>query len=100
VRLDEVLVDVGDKLYYMYDFGDDWEYLIRLEAVLPRDSSTSQAVCTTGRRAGPEEDCGGVDAYESMVAADPDEDSFTMSDIKIINEMLSELTVDSIRSED
>ncbi|HEX5255606.1 MAG TPA: hypothetical protein VFW69_17360 [Mycobacterium sp.] len=34
VRLDEVLVDVGDKLFYGYDFGDDWQHVIRLEAVL------------------------------------------------------------------
>jgi ribonuclease HI len=89
VRLDEVLVDAGDKMYYMYDFGDSWEYLIRLEAVLPRDSSAPQAICTAGRRAGPEEDCGGVRAYESMVAADPDEDIFTESDIELINEELN-----------
>lgn len=32
VRLDEVLVDVGDKLFYDYDFGDDWQHTIKLEA--------------------------------------------------------------------
>lgn len=90
VRLDEVLVDVKDKIYYMYDFGDGWKYLIRLEAVLPRDSSVPQAICTAGRRAGPEEDCGGVEAYESIAAADPDEDAFTASDIELINDELNE----------
>ncbi|MGH3765196.1 MAG: plasmid pRiA4b ORF-3 family protein [Pseudonocardiaceae bacterium] len=34
VRLDEVLVETGDKLFYTYDFGDDWEHIIRLEAVM------------------------------------------------------------------
>jgi hypothetical protein len=69
VRLDEVLVDVGDKLFYAYDYGDDWQHTLRLEAVLPRERSPSRAVCTAGRRPGPPEDCGGVHGYELIVAA-------------------------------
>ena len=69
VRLDEVLVDVGDKLFYEYDFGDDWQHVIRLEAVLARESSAPRAICTGGRRPGPPEDCGGIDGYELLVAA-------------------------------
>ena len=68
VRLDEVLVDVGDKLFYLYDFGDDWHHTIKLESVLPRDESAPRAVCTTGRREGPAEDCGGVYGYELLAA--------------------------------
>lgn len=69
VRLDEVLVDVGDNLFYAYDFGDGWQHVILLEAVLDRDESTPRAVCTAGRRPGPAEDCGGVHGYELLVAA-------------------------------
>jgi hypothetical protein len=69
VRLDEVLVDVGDKLFYNYDFGDDWQHVIRLEAVLDREEGAPRAVCTAGRRPGPAEDCGGVAGYELLVAA-------------------------------
>lgn len=69
VRLDEVLADEGDRLLYVYDFGDDWEHVIRLEAVLRRGKSAPRAVCTDGRRPGPAEDCGGVGAYELAVAA-------------------------------
>ena len=53
VRLDEVLVDVGDKLFYVYDFGDDWQHVIRLEAVLARESAAPRAICTGGRRPRP-----------------------------------------------
>jgi Plasmid pRiA4b ORF-3-like protein len=68
VRLDEVLVDVGDKLLYNYDFGDDWQHTIKLEAVLPRADSAPRAVCIAGRRPGPPENCGGVHSYEMIVA--------------------------------
>jgi ribonuclease HI len=89
VRLDEVLVGVRDKIHYIYDFGDSWEYRIRLEAVLPRDDSAPAAICTAGKRAGPEEDCGGIEAYEEMAADDPGSDDFTAGDIEAINETLA-----------
>jgi hypothetical protein len=69
VRLDEVLVDVGDKLFYAYDFGDDWQHVIRLEAVLAREEAAQRAKCTGGRQPGPAEDCGGVGGYALLLAA-------------------------------
>lgn len=69
VRLDEVLVDAGDRLFYTYDFGDDWEHTLKLEAVLDREEGSPRAVCTGGRRDGPAEDCGGVGGYELIAAA-------------------------------
>ena len=69
VRLDEVLVEVGDKLFYAYDFGDDWQHVIRLEAVLAREESAPRAICTGGRQPGPAEDCGGISGYALLVAA-------------------------------
>jgi hypothetical protein len=69
VRLDEVLADVGDKLHYLYDFGDDWHHVLKLEAITARTDRSSRAVCTGGRRDGPPEDCGGVYAYELISAA-------------------------------
>ncbi len=69
VRLDEVLAKPGDKLFYLYDFGDDWMHVIKLEAVQPRDDSAAKAVCIDGRGPGPSEDCGGVYGYELITAA-------------------------------
>jgi hypothetical protein len=73
VRLDEVLQQPGETLFYGYDFGDDWQHVLRLEAVLPRSEPAPRALCTGGRRPGPPEDCGGVDGYELIItASDPD----------------------------
>jgi hypothetical protein len=69
VRLDEVLAEPGDKLFYLYDFGDDWMHVIKLEAVRPRDTSAPSAVCIDGRRPGASEDCGGVHGYHLITAA-------------------------------
>jgi pRiA4b ORF-3-like protein len=69
VRLDEVLAEVGDTLAYAYDYGDGWQHLLTLEAVLPRDQGVPKAVCTGGERGAPAEDCGGVYTYELISAA-------------------------------
>jgi hypothetical protein len=68
VRLDEVLVEVGDKLHYAYDYGDGWDHVIELEAILDRGSDQALAVCTDGRRAGPPDDCGGPWGYQELVS--------------------------------
>ena len=59
----------GDRLYYIYDYGDDWQHVIALEPVLPRTAASPRAACIGGRRPGPAEDCGGVHAYELIEAA-------------------------------
>lgn len=87
VRLDEVLVDVGDRLLYVYDYGDSWEHVVRLEAVHDRTGDEPTATCVDGRRAGPPEDCGGIWGYSELVASgDVDVDDF---DIEEINEFLA-----------
>lgn len=76
VRLSEILADVGDKIRYTYDFGDDWEHDIILEKVLPADAAVTGSVCTAGKGACPPEDCGGVWGYQELKAtlADPGAD--------------------------
>jgi hypothetical protein len=69
VRLDEVLVETGDTLFYNYDFGDDWQHTVKLEKVMAHEDTSPRAVCTGGRRPGPAEDCGGIHGYEMIVAA-------------------------------
>ena len=66
IRLDQILNKVGDELWYSYDFGDGWEHLLQLEAVL--DSPPKIATCIAGELACPPEDCGGIGGYESLAA--------------------------------
>ncbi len=68
VRLDEVLARAGDTLFYCYDFGDDWQHVIRLEAVLPWADDQARSLCLGGAGPSPAEDCGGVHAYGLLVA--------------------------------
>lgn len=91
VRLDEVLVEVGDTLLYEYDYGDGWEHRLRLEAVTDRAGGEARAVCVDGERAGPPEDCGGIGGYQAMLAAATDFDParFNLADV---NRALSQQT--------
>ncbi|WP_448072602.1 plasmid pRiA4b ORF-3 family protein [Georgenia yuyongxinii] len=68
VRLDEVVMEPGDRLWYEYDFGDSWNHVLKLEKVLPRGANDPAATCLGGRRACPPEDCGGLAGYEGLLA--------------------------------
>lgn len=66
VRLDQVVADEGDRLWYDYDFGDGWDHVLRVEKVL--DVPPSAPTCLTGKLACPPEDCGGVWGYQDLAA--------------------------------
>ena len=72
-RLRDLAARPGTRLRYTYDFGDSWEHDVLVENILPSDG-VPHAVCLTGRRAGPPEDCGGVWGYAELcdILADPD----------------------------
>jgi hypothetical protein len=74
VYLSQVVADVGDKLRYTYDFGDNWDHDVTLEKILPDSAELTGSFCTAGKGACPPEDCGGVWGYEELKAklADPD----------------------------
>lgn len=66
VRIDQLLDQKGDELWYEYDFGDGWDHRLVVEAVLGDPPSTVR--CTAGRMACPPEDCGGLGGYEELAA--------------------------------
>lgn len=66
----------GDKLVYVYDFGDDWRFDVVVKGVEPRDGDVP--VCTKWKSdLQPVEDTGGVWAYLNMRKVWAHRDSLT-----------------------
>ena len=63
---------------YTYDFGDEWEHIVKLEKILAREAKKKYPVCVAGKRACPPEDCGGVWGYGDFlkVLKDPDNEEY------------------------
>ena len=74
LRLDALLVQARDRLFYWYDFGDDWHHTILLEKVEPRRVDDRDCACITGKRACPPENIGGIHFYNTMFDAAEDSD--------------------------
>ncbi|XVV15415.1 plasmid pRiA4b ORF-3 family protein [Actinoplanes sp. CA-131856] len=66
VTLEQVAPEAGQKLRYLYDFGDNWEHDIAVEKILDRQP-VAYPRCTGGRRAAPPNDCGGIWGYADLV---------------------------------
>ncbi|PYI40182.1 hypothetical protein CVS30_01305 [Arthrobacter psychrolactophilus] len=62
-----VLPAEGDFMEYTYDFGDNWEHLVKVEKILPADAQAPLARCTGGRGRGPVEDSGGVRGWSTII---------------------------------
>ena len=66
VRLDQVLQSPGDRLTYLYDFGDGWEHRVTLESVAPLTPDDREPRCLGGARACPPEDVGGIGGHHEI----------------------------------
>ena len=69
VRVDELLAEVGERLHYQYDYGDNWWLALEVEEVVDGRMPPGRARLVEGAGVGPPEDCGGVSMYELIVAA-------------------------------
>ncbi|OAV43598.1 plasmid pRiA4b ORF-3 family protein [Lewinella sp. 4G2] len=63
----DVLEHPGEKIGYIYDFGDDWRHVIELMGKQPNLSGRTRARCTAGRMAAPLDDCGGLPGFYDYV---------------------------------
>lgn len=73
-RIRNVLPGVGAEFEYEYDFGDDWQHDLLLEAVMQSGPDTMCPRCLAGERSCPPEDVGGSGGYADYLEAlaDPD----------------------------
>ncbi|MFO8019273.1 MAG: plasmid pRiA4b ORF-3 family protein [Promethearchaeia archaeon] len=67
VRLYDIFGMNVKRLWYLYDFGDNWEHEIKLEKVFPYKKDFKKPICVGGKRAGPPEDCGGPWGYKDLL---------------------------------
>ena len=73
VLLMDLRLKPGKVFEYTYDFGDDWEHVVRVDAVRQHETGAVYPCCLDGARAGPPEDCGGPHGYQQLleILADP-----------------------------
>ncbi|KXU37989.1 hypothetical protein AXK11_01435 [Cephaloticoccus primus] len=68
---DITLVDLNleqlGEFVYEYHFGETWRVGITLEKVGPVEPGHAYPQCIAGERAGPPEDCGGLEAFADML---------------------------------
>jgi hypothetical protein len=60
-------LDEHSQLTYDYLFGEGWHVDIRVEKAVAAKKRTACPRCVAGERAGPPEDCGGIEAYKDML---------------------------------
>uniref|UniRef100_T1I8P6 Plasmid pRiA4b Orf3-like domain-containing protein n=2 Tax=cellular organisms TaxID=131567 RepID=T1I8P6_RHOPR len=64
VQLKKILRNQGDKIFYTYDFGDNWDHVIWLEeSSLPDQELPHLPICIKGAETCPAEDSAGVWGY-------------------------------------
>ncbi len=62
-----------NKFEYLYDFGDGWQHIIKLEATLEAEKDEKYPLCIGGQNPAPPEDCGGIGGYYNKleISSDP-----------------------------
>jgi len=73
VRLEALLNRGVERFVYRYDFGDDWEHLIEVEAVTDPEPGAEYPVLVDGAYRAPPEDCGGPPGFVDFMEAMHDE---------------------------
>lgn len=64
VKLSKMFASHLHKMFYTYDFGDNWVHEITLEATT--NTKSKEVICLAGKGNCPPEDCGGIYGYQDM----------------------------------
>jgi len=67
VTLGDLPLAEHSRLTYDYLFADGWQVEIRVEKSMAGPKGGVCPRCVAGARAGPPEDCGGIEAYKDML---------------------------------
>lgn len=68
ITLGELDLPAQNQLSYGYHFGEGWQIEFQIEQVGLAEKGVYYPRVLAGERAGPPEDCGGMDAYHDMLA--------------------------------
>jgi len=68
VNLADLDLASRDRLHYAYYFGEGWQVEVRVEKTTVVEKGAVYPSCLAGERAGPPEDCGGLEAFHDMLA--------------------------------
>jgi len=68
VTLGDLNLANRDKMTYQYHIGETWQVEVRVEKATAAGKGVQYPLCVAGERAGPPEDCGGLEAYHDMLA--------------------------------
>ena len=66
IRL-QMILKPSLEFEYLYDFGDNWRHVVRVEKTEPMDEPQGAAFVEAGAGACPPEDCGGTPGYETVL---------------------------------
>ncbi len=67
IRLCDIFSENLKSVKYIYDFGDNWEHIIKLEKIFPNNNDFKSFLCVDGKRAAPPEDSGGPYGYQELL---------------------------------
>jgi hypothetical protein len=68
VTLADLNLGGRERMTYEYHIGEGWKVDIRVEKSAAPVKGSHYPLCAAGERAGPPEDCGGLEAFHDMLA--------------------------------
>jgi len=68
VSLADLDLEHRARFTYDYNFGEGWQIEVKVEKSGVLEKGAVYPLCLAGERAGPPEDCGGLEAFQDMLA--------------------------------